>query len=621
MDSLSLNDALKYADNGWNVFPLHGIVNGQCTCGMKCASPGKHPLTKNGLKDATTDSELITRWFTRFPQANVAIATGPESDLWVVDVDNKQSIEIGNRVVPQGSYSIQELEQEHDAIPDGRMVETGGGGLHYYFRWSDGCGGNRAGIRPGLDVRGDGGYVVAPPSRHLSGHTYQWGNEDILPDAPPVWLVQAASSTHASLTDIGQDDVVVEGGRNSYLHDLGAKYRREHGYLDWQLYGLLQAHNHHQCSPPIDDTEVRRIAGNVSKYDYDPDVDLSQWSRTDIPIIPEGGDLAVSIEQLLLHPPVPPLPLVHGLMSVGTGVLIGGQPNVGKSWLVMDMAVAIATGEPWLDSFATEKGPVLMIDEEGTEYGQYERFQMLFDGRSYLSPIGVQLHVAIGTGLRLDSDVGITRVRRMLERYRPRIVILDSLVRLHSGDENSAKSMANFFEITKGLMRTYETTFLFTHHVRKPSLDSNDPGDLLRGTSEIRAWPDTIFVATPDADDQQAIIMHHVKARWGKRMSPFKIIMQIDDESGTARIVYAGEVEPNERSSVNSQNRVLKAIQDLNEAGEDADVGAISEMVKRSERTTREYLSGLVRIGALDAIESRGPGNRAKLVYRIKGTA
>lgn len=418
--------------------------------------------------------------------------------------------------------------------------------------------------------------------------------------------------------DVGDDETVVEGGRNHYLHTIGAKYRRENGYPEWKLFGLLQAHNFKQCKPPLDTDEVRRIARNCAEYEYTPPLDLSEWTKDEVPPIPEGGDLAISLFDLVTNPPDPPVPLVNGVISVGTGVLIAGQPNVGKSWMVMDMALAVASGEAWLDSYPSTQGPVLMIDEEGTQYGQYERFQMLLDGRSNMSAAGLPLNVAIGSGIRLDTDVGITRVRRMLERYKPRLVVIDSLVRMHSGEENNAQNMSKFFDTTKGLMRTYDATFLFTHHVRKPSLDSADPGDLIRGTTEIRAWPDTIFVITP-GEDSQEVIFHHVKSRYSRRSDPFRVAMQIDEDSGTARFVHNGDVEPNDNSVITQHNKVLRAISDITESGADADIQSIADRVDRTARTVKVHLEKLARIGAIDVMEMSIGGSKTIHVYRIKG--
>lgn len=270
-----LEQALKYADNGWYVFPVHGIVKGQCTCRMRCSSPGKHPIPKDGLNAATTDENQIRKWFEEYPNANIAIATGEQSGLWVVDIDNKHSVEIGNQLVGHGEHSWRELEELNGRVNDTMSVETGSGGVHYYFQWTSGCGGNRANLMPGIDVRGEGGYVVAPPSVHASGHVYSWWDEGLLPIVPPNWLVVFAK-TNAPSVEVDDDDVVVEGGRNVFLHNLGAKYRREEGYREFQIYGLLMAHNHKQCRPPLSREEVARIAKSCARYDYVPPVDLSE---------------------------------------------------------------------------------------------------------------------------------------------------------------------------------------------------------------------------------------------------------------------------------------------------------------------------------------------------------
>jgi DNA-binding transcriptional ArsR family regulator len=149
-------------------------------------------------------------------------------------------------------------------------------------------------------------------------------------------------------------------------------------------------------------------------------------------------------------------------------------------------------------------------------------------------------------------------------------------------------------------------------------MESIDPGDLIRGSTEIRAWPDTILVALP-GDDQQEVVIHHIKARWSERLPPFKVRMQIDSETEKATLVYTGDVEPDDRTSAGSQNRILRAIVGLWEAGEDTDAEALSAIVGRSPRTVREHLKVMVGVGAVDAIEKHEPGKRPKLIYRIKG--
>jgi hypothetical protein len=158
----SLQHALEYAERGWPVFPVHTIRDGRCSCGDQgCAHPGKHPvglLVPHGFKDATTSEEQIRAWFAG-ADYNIGIPTGRVSDFVVLDVDPRHG---GNR-------SLQQLE-----LPLTMEALSGGGGRHLYYRYPDSPVGTRAGIAPGLDVCGDGGFIIAPPSRHVSGGIYTW---------------------------------------------------------------------------------------------------------------------------------------------------------------------------------------------------------------------------------------------------------------------------------------------------------------------------------------------------------------------------------------------------------------------------------------------------------------
>jgi hypothetical protein len=162
--------ALGYARRGWRVLPLHDATAGACSCGKAhCDSAGKHPRTRHGPKDATADEAVIRGWWAEWPAANVGVATGPESGLYMVGPDG-----------PAGVEALAELEARHGPLPDTPRLRSGGGGQHRYFAWPAG-----GGIRNGanynglpIDVRGAGGLAVAPPSLHASGQRYAW-------EAPP----------------------------------------------------------------------------------------------------------------------------------------------------------------------------------------------------------------------------------------------------------------------------------------------------------------------------------------------------------------------------------------------------------------------------------------------------
>ncbi|MDP9404606.1 MAG: bifunctional DNA primase/polymerase [Actinomycetota bacterium] len=180
-----IDAATVYARRGWAVFPAHSpaFSMGRCTCGhADCASPAKHPRVAGGLKAATTDRAQIERWWSKWPNANVAIRTGEVSGLMVVDIDPAHG----------GETSLARLVEQHGELPAGRVVRTGSGGRHLYFRHPGEAVRNDTSRRlgPGLDIRGDGGYVIAPPSRHANGGRYGVaGRGGELPDLP-AWMLR-----------------------------------------------------------------------------------------------------------------------------------------------------------------------------------------------------------------------------------------------------------------------------------------------------------------------------------------------------------------------------------------------------------------------------------------------
>lgn len=165
-----LKAALSYAERGWAVFPCYTIgADGTCTCGKDCGKDvGKHPIPTNGFKAAKTDTAQIQKWFG--PEAkpcNLAIATGARSGITVIDIDTGEG--------KVGAQTWAELIAEKGE-PVTLMARTGSGGMHLFFSYCSAVkdGTNRLGKN--VDVKNDGGYVIAAPSRHKSGGAYAWLN-------------------------------------------------------------------------------------------------------------------------------------------------------------------------------------------------------------------------------------------------------------------------------------------------------------------------------------------------------------------------------------------------------------------------------------------------------------
>lgn len=173
------DEALAYAGAGWLIFPLHSIRNGVCTChnGVSCHSPGKHPRTESGFKDASCDPEAIKRWWGRWPDANIGLWC---KGLVVVDVDPRND----------GDASLEEL---FETVADKHGFETltaitGGGGRHYVFSAPDDEPYDCKPV-PGIEIKSTGGLIVVAPSVHISGKTYEWEDASIAPAPCPRWIL------------------------------------------------------------------------------------------------------------------------------------------------------------------------------------------------------------------------------------------------------------------------------------------------------------------------------------------------------------------------------------------------------------------------------------------------
>ena len=260
-----LNAALRYAELGYRVFP--------------CVPGTKAPLTAHGFHDASTDAEQIEGWWSRYPLANVGIAT---EGLIVIDIDSESN------TWPADPERMLELA----AAP---MALTPRGGSHRIFRQPAGKGWRctEGRLAPKVDTRADGGYIVAPPSV-VEGKAYRWAPGLELDDPPerlpesPAWLTReldglaatAAKSAPAApsangtptLASVaaapGEANTIPLGQRNATLARLGGSMRRV-GMSQAEIAAALHQTNQDRCVPPLEPREVERIAASIARYERD----------------------------------------------------------------------------------------------------------------------------------------------------------------------------------------------------------------------------------------------------------------------------------------------------------------------------------------------------------------
>jgi hypothetical protein len=241
--------AQAYAARGWSVIPMQ--------------PRGKRPLVVwRPFQQRVASSAEIERWFDSWPDANVGIVTGAVSGLVVVDIDLRHG----------GPASVAQAEAVHGPLPATVEAATGGGGRHLYFAHPGRPVANRVALRPGVDVRGDGGCVVAPPSIHPSGRRYAWASgrapgECVL--APvPVHFFGTPGGGRATGHPPGHwrrlvREGIAEGERNNTIASLT-------GHLLWRgvdlevVLELMIAWNRAHCRPPLPDAEVAQVVRSIA---------------------------------------------------------------------------------------------------------------------------------------------------------------------------------------------------------------------------------------------------------------------------------------------------------------------------------------------------------------------
>jgi putative DNA primase/helicase len=248
-----ISTAFQYALLGWRIIPLR--------------PKDKRPLLDDWPQKATADPLSVEQWWRRWPDANIGIATGAGSGIFVLDVD----------AAKDGYETLEQLQDQHGVLPTTIACQTGTGGLHLYFVYPSGLTiRNSAGrLGPGLDVRGDGGYVVAPPSTHPNGRRYEWleGQDpwtQVLAD-PPDWLLRliAQATPRQGDGDGNGGGRIPEGQRNVTLASIAGSLRRK-GLDERAIGAALSVINSTTCDPPLPSAEVDTIAKSIARYDPDP---------------------------------------------------------------------------------------------------------------------------------------------------------------------------------------------------------------------------------------------------------------------------------------------------------------------------------------------------------------
>lgn len=606
--------ALAYASLGLYVHPVYPVdEQGTCTCpaGAACRTPGKHPTLSGWPERTSRDPAQIRAWFSNGRPTNLGVATGPRSGVFVVDVD--------------GAAALEWIRSK--PMPLTWILRTGSGGTHYWFRYPASVtvsNNTRALYKDeatgsGIDVRGEGGQVVVPPSRNASG-AYTWfagcaPGECELAEAP-AWLLEAlAADSGGQKPAAPLEEQIPAGERNSTLASLAGSMRRRGASAEAILAALL-VENRDRCQPPLERGEVEAIATSVSRYA--PEAPLVVTYSTPQPTAATaGGVLHVSEREWNLRGSdfarmevVQAAPLLGG---AGTGTLLAagdlavwhGAPRSWKSFTALLSAVCVATGTPLAGNWPATRSRVMYAQEEGS-LAAWQRRLLWCLCASHTEPEDLEdfLWTSASVGLRLDNLVWIDALRRELEKVQPAVLFLDPLSRLSGHDENDATETNAFVDLVKSLQAAAasELSVVLIHHDRKRQIGATGRrAESMRGSSAL--WGACGTVSFDRTEDGCAV---SAELKDAEPVPKFELSYAIDGDQMT--VTYA-DAPPSSRTEV-AEEAIMAAVL---AAARPVTHSELLEATKLADTRARDARNRLIQAGRLEQAGQRG---RA-LTYRV----
>lgn len=389
---------------------------------------GKHPRIKFWQREASVDPDRIRRWWVAWPDANIGILTGAGSGLVVVDIDAGGA----------GFESWRELQREHEEAPETPAATTGSGGAHLYYRHPGRPVRNKVALAPGIDIRADGGFVVAPPSRNAAG-PYEWRedfhpSDTIMEDLPG--FVEELAGRRNGVAASPVEGKIFEHTRSSTLISLGGSMRRR-GMEEEEIAAALLVMNKRRCDPPLEESEVLKIARSAASYDPEPPPPVLRLSRNGH--APTVGPEGLQEEQEGPRRMVCMADVVaedvdwlwEGFIARRKFALWEGDPGIGKTFALLAIGAAITSGRPLPGGRESEPATVMMFTVED---------DLPDTIRPRLDALGADLlkFHADEEPLTIDAE-GLAYMDREMTRLKPALVIIDPLFAYVGGKINISR--------------------------------------------------------------------------------------------------------------------------------------------------------------------------------------
>jgi hypothetical protein len=573
---------------------------------------GKRPVTDDWVTSASHHHHVIGRLWDGHSDANIGLVTGGR--LVVLDMDPRNG----------GVESLAKLEARIGKLPE-PTVRTGGGGLHWYFETEKALPCLK--LMKGLDVKGDGGQVVAPPSVHPeTGQPYVWVNgsrPSPLPEELGAFIRKRAKKNEDSGVSSTVTDFLSQGRRNDDLTRLAGSMRRQ-GASQRQIEVALTALAK-ECGLPV--REAIRTAASIATKPKGNEEDVLKRLR-DLEVRDEAWrrfrqrdaqqvELTEDTLRDALERPREPLTFtVNGLHPQGGNTLFIAQRKAGKTTIAMNLVKALADGKEFLSEFEVKpaKGRIAYLNYELNENQCLQWFEdMNIKKKSRISVLNLR-----GTKGCLWLDDNLAKLISWLSAKKIGTLVIDPAARAWRGvvdDENSNSQVREFTSILDEVKKgSGVKDLVLVHHIGKNHREEGSERG--RGASSLEDWPDAIWTLTKDGNGVRSF------AAEGRDVELDAMDLEYDHPTRSLSIL-------GERAERRVKDKVLsKAAQDLGDEAKllrtvvklgTASKQAIKDHIGWSNGTNQKMLARALNEGWVK--QESGPKNSLLITITDEGRA
>lgn len=474
--------ALAYASKGYAVFPL--------------TPRDKYPLEgSRGFYDATTDERMIRKWWDAHPDANIGIATGGADrlQLVVIDVDTNEA---KHKV---GDETLQQWEAIHGELPETRKVISGSGGVHYYYFSGDHYR-SVNNVMANIDVKSEGGYIVAPPSIHPCGKPYRWADKSILDKAPAFLngsakeladLVKANTAPAQEKPRFEMPETILSGSRVQAMISLIGKLRGA-GLSEDAIRGAVETENAERCNPPLTSRELEKEVFPALRRDWKASRPYYSAEERIVATMPKPE----SLETVAANPPQLSPVLIDGVLRQGHKMLISGPSKAGKSFALMRLAIGIAEGMAWFGS-KCKQGRILYLNMEIDHASCVDRFLKIYKALGLTFNIhqaNIDIWPLRGFSRPLSEMTDLIIEEAGSGKYAA--IVIDPLYKLMDGDENSNSDISRMVGNFDRIARETGAAVIYAHHFAKGTGGDKAVIDRAAGAGTFARDPDAILTMT-----------------------------------------------------------------------------------------------------------------------------